>query len=77
MSIFLLKIYQAKKARKLFTEKGLLAISPLYKGKLLSKDVEDSVKAFYESNEFCRTIRKKGLRQHWKKYPQAKNIAFM
>ena len=48
--------YQAKKARKLFQEKGVLSISPLYKGKSLAKEVEDSVKAFYDSNDLCRIM---------------------
>ena len=48
--------YQAKKARQLFNEKRLLAISPLYNGKVLAKDVEDSVKTFYNSRYFCQTV---------------------
>lgn len=34
---------QAKKARTLYCEKGLLALSLTYKGKILSKDVIDLV----------------------------------
>ncbi|XP_065647991.1 uncharacterized protein LOC136077703 [Hydra vulgaris] len=48
--------YQAKKARQLFNKKGLLAISPLYKGKVLQKEIEDSVKLFYDSSDLCRTM---------------------
>ena len=51
--------YQAIKARQLFNEKGLLAIALLYKGKVLPKDVEDHVKTFYNSSDFCRTMSKK------------------
>ncbi|XP_065673656.1 uncharacterized protein LOC136090720 [Hydra vulgaris] len=48
--------YQAKKARQLFNKKGLLAISPLYKGKVLQKEIEDSVKLFYDSSDLSRTM---------------------
>ena len=48
--------YQAKKARQVFNKKGLLAISPLYKGKVLHKEIEDSVKFFYNSSDLCRTM---------------------
>ena len=48
--------YQAKKARQIFNKKGLLAISPLYKGKVLHKEIEDSVKFFYDSSDLCRTM---------------------
>ncbi|XP_047126478.1 uncharacterized protein LOC124807875 [Hydra vulgaris] len=48
--------YQAKMARKIFNKKGLLGISPLYKGKVLHKEIEDSVKLFYDSSDLCRTM---------------------
>ena len=48
--------YQAKIARQVFNKKGLLAISPLYKGKVLHKEIKDSVKLFYDSSDLCRTM---------------------
>ena len=45
--------YQAKIARQIFNKKGLLAISPLYKGKVLHKEIEDSIKLFYDSSDLC------------------------
>ena len=51
-SFFSVTEYQAKKLRKLFKEKGVLAISPIYKGKSLSEETEQCLKEFYDSNEF-------------------------
>ena len=48
--------YQAKIARQIFNKKGLLAISPLYKGKVLHKVIEDSIQLFYDSSDLCLTM---------------------
>ena len=48
--------YQAKIARQIFNKKGLLATSPLYKGKVLHKEIEDSVELFYDSSDLCLTL---------------------
>ena len=34
----------------------ILAISPLYKGKVLAKETEDSIKMFYDTCELSRTM---------------------
>ena len=56
MSVFNVTEYQAKKARKLFREKGLLALPPVYQGKRLLQEVLDLVIAFYENDEFSRLM---------------------
>ena len=52
MSTFDVTEYQAKKARKLYCDKGLLAMPPTYKGKKLSQDVVEFVHSFYHNDEF-------------------------
>ena len=56
MSTFNVTEYQAKKAKRLFQEKGLLAMPPVYSGKTLSKNVIDNVVGFYENDEFSRLM---------------------
>ena len=56
MSTFNVTEYQAKKARKLFCEKGLFAMPPAYQGKKLPQEVLDLVIAFYENGEFSRLM---------------------
>ena len=56
MSTFNVTEYQARKARQLFQEKGLLAVPPSYNGKVLPKDVSDMVVAFYENDENSRLM---------------------
>ena len=43
-----------QEARKLAREKGILALPEPKRGKCLSKEVEDSVKMFYEADEYSR-----------------------
>ena len=44
--------YMLRKARKHVTEKGILAIPDLKRGKTLSHEIEQSVIEFYEEDEF-------------------------
>ena len=55
-TVFDVTEYQAKKARQLFHDKGLLAMPPAYQGKKLSKEVEEAVSAFYENDQFSRCM---------------------
>ena len=48
--------YQVREARKLAEEKGILALPDPKRGRSLSKEVEDSVKLFYEDDEYSRQM---------------------
>ena len=48
--------FQAKKAKKLYNEKGLLAMPPQYRGKTLSEDIVNIVKNFYENDKYSRLM---------------------
>ena len=48
--------YMFHEARKLAWEKGILALSEPKRGKCLSKEVEDSVKLFYEDDKYLRLM---------------------
>ena len=56
MSTFNVTEYQARKAKRLFNERGILAIPPLYKGKDLPKNVADTVVKFYQNPENSRLM---------------------
>ena len=51
-SFFSCSEYQVREARALVKEKGILAIPEAKRGRPLSKEVEDSVKLFYEDDEY-------------------------
>ena len=48
--------YMFREARKLAREKGILALPEPKRGKCLSKEVEDSVKLFYEDDKYLRLM---------------------
>ena len=48
--------YQVREDRKLAEEKGILALPNPKRGRSLSKEIEDSVKLFYEDDEYSRLM---------------------
>ena len=48
--------YMVREAHKLAKEKGILALPESKHGKCLSKEVEESVKLFYEDDEYSRLL---------------------
>ena len=48
--------YMVREACKLAREKGILALAEPKRGKCLSKEAEDSVKLFYEDDEYSRLM---------------------
>ena len=48
--------YLVREARKLAAEKGILALPDAKKGRSLSKEVEDSVRLFFEDDEYSRQM---------------------
>ena len=48
--------YSVREARKLAAEKGILALPDSKRGRSLSEEVENSVKLFYEDDEFSRLM---------------------
>lgn len=48
--------YQVREARKLAEERGILALPDAKRGRSLSQEVEDSVKLFYEDDEYSRLM---------------------
>ena len=66
---FAITEYQTKIARQSFNKKGLLAISPLYKGKVLHKEIEGSIKMFYDSSDLCLTMPGKKIMSAFKRTP--------
>ena len=48
--------YQVREAHKLAAEKGILALPDPKRGRSLSQEIEDSVKLFYEDDEYSRLM---------------------
>ena len=55
-SFFSCSEYQVREARVMVEEKGILAIPEAKRGRSISQEVEDSVKLFYEDDEYSRLM---------------------